>query len=112
MNDLKIERFNINIQGASAPFFVVGIWNLRFKISLVVNLVMGVFYFLFDGSDGGVEFGLDVVAPKAEDGPASGGEVLVDFVVTLDVAVDFVFPELGIVDRSFSSVPILAMKKL
>lgn len=73
---------------------------------------MGVFYFLFDRPDDPVEFGLDVVAPKTQDGPASGGEVLVDFVVTLDVAVDFVFPEQGIVDRSFSSVPILAMKEL
>lgn len=73
---------------------------------------MRILNFLFNRPDDRVEFGLDVVAPKTQYGPASRGEVLVDFVVTLYVAVDFVFPELGIADRSFSSLPILAVEEL
>lgn len=73
---------------------------------------MRILNFLFNYPDDRVEFGLDVVAPKTQYGPTSGGEVLVDFVVTLDVAVDFVFPELGIADRAFSSFPIFPVEKL
>lgn len=70
-----------------------------------------VFNFLFDCLDGGVAVGPDVVAPKAKDGPASCDEVLVDFVVALDVAVDLVGPEFGIVDGAFSCFPILAVEE-
>ena len=77
----------------------------------VIDFLVGVFDFFFDGPDGSIAVCLDVVAPEAENDPASCRKVLVDLFVALDVAVDLAGPEFGIVDGAFTGFPILSVEE-